>query len=864
MAPKRYDPNQIKHLAIGRWPELLGLSEEILSGRHQPCPKCGGNDRFRALDDFRSSGAVICNKCFNSNNGDGIATFAWLHGKSNGEAICELAVKLGVEAEASNSNTPGAKSSTRGKASKSSDKAKPKPAPSEQFKWMAWNDSLAALFCLRKPGIVSSSLVEIGAKIGNHFGGTVIALPVRDFTSGVIGYLAANASGGKLIIERKDGQGNSEVVDRVSWKNVCPKGNAGIVATPNLFDEQLRKSITRIYKMEGPSDLLAIIPFLRPNEAAWTNPAGAGENPGKFSWILEWCGSVQFVVIHDADQPGQKGATGDEEKDRTGFAGWALKSCKDVRNVELPFPLVENHGKDFRDWVVEGGDLAKLDGLVESAARIGSLKEIRNYIPTVEVDAEGVQHKIKTPVPIKSIIKQIVTELDGWPKCVDGTLFYHKGDSIRYFPTTADFFGWLRERRTVRWGQGEELATKDEFFSALKQNVDQVSELQSYPHFPLINGMYYTCEKSPKLGDGKALEGFLDFFNPDHPLDRQLMMACVATVFWGGPPGQRPGWLITSPLRQGAGKSSFSEKIAGLVGGLFDFNPKTDPDKDKTRLLSKEGLNKRIARYDNIKAVRFSLSTLESLITSEAISGHRMYQGEGSRANYLTWFITMNDPELSRDLAQRCVSVSLGAPRRDGDWTAAINQYIKDRGQEIIEDVAAFYQRPIRRTIKVNRWGAWVVEVLCRLDNPQEVFDLIEEREKENDSDAVAAECLNEYVHRKMNQLKYFHPSVVHLPNQLLARWANNAIGNEQRQAAMLKQVKQMADSGLLQEIEMNPSRTNGRGWLFRSMGCADGQVDYEIEKKISEYEKRFEEKPKEKDDKKNDKENESSDDLDF
>lgn len=850
MAPsKRYDLDRLKFLAAGRWSELLGLFGDVVNPKiHQPCPKCGGTKRFRVFDDFPNTGGLICNDC-PIKSPDGIESYAWLYGIPKAQAISTLAEKLGLDAIEA---TPGPKKSTRKGDSSTGSKSSADPpstptSPEDRFKWLDWNESLVALFCLRKPGILAISLVEIGAKIGTHYGTTVIALPVRDARGATLGYLAANATGGKMVIEHKDKSDPPKVTDieTMSWKNVFPSGCDGIVATPNLFDSEARAKLTRIYKTEGPSDLLALMPLLQPGEGAWCNAAGAGENPEKFGWVLDWFAGKQVVVIHDRDTAGVEGALGSKDSHKPGFAGWAARKARECRNVELPYPLAEKQGKDLRDWIAGGGDALALHKLIESAPIIPAAREFReitNYVLNFVTTKEGKEKAIKIPKRVRSIIAEVVKEFDGWPKCVDGTLFHHD-KSVRYFPTQPALFGWLREKRIVRWAQGEELATKDEFFCALKQNVEQVSELQNYPHFPPIQGMYYTCNQSPTPGDGKAVEGFLDFFSPDHPLDRQLMMACLMTVFWGGQPGQRPGWLITSPLRQGAGKSSFSEKIAALVGGLFDFNPKTDPDKDKTRLLSKEGLNKRVARYDNIKAVRFSLSTLESLITSEAVSGHRMYQGEGSRANYLTWFITMNDPELSRDLAQRCVSVSLGAPKRDGDWTAAVNKYIKDNGAAIIQDVAAFYQRPIRRTIKVNRWGSWVVEVLCRLDNPQEVFDLIEEREKANDSDSVAAEEVNEYVHHKMKQLGYHHPSVVHIPNQILARWANNAIGNEQRQAAVLKQLKQMADSGLLSELEINPSRKNGRGWIFRSGGWADSQTDYDIEKRIAEREKSLREK---------------------
>ena len=71
------DVARIKRAAAGHWPEILttlaGIPADRLDGRHGPCPKCGGTDRFRALDDFRDTGAVFCNQCFRQGNGDGLA-----------------------------------------------------------------------------------------------------------------------------------------------------------------------------------------------------------------------------------------------------------------------------------------------------------------------------------------------------------------------------------------------------------------------------------------------------------------------------------------------------------------------------------------------------------------------------------------------------------------------------------------------------------------------------------------------------------------------------------------------------------------------------------------------------------------------
>lgn len=59
----------IRVLTQGRWPSILlslGLPSKSLSGRHCPCPLCGGHDRFRFDDQNR--GTWICSQC---GSGDG-------------------------------------------------------------------------------------------------------------------------------------------------------------------------------------------------------------------------------------------------------------------------------------------------------------------------------------------------------------------------------------------------------------------------------------------------------------------------------------------------------------------------------------------------------------------------------------------------------------------------------------------------------------------------------------------------------------------------------------------------------------------------------------------------------------------------
>lgn len=60
--------------ARGRWPGILaslaGLTDQQLTDRHQPCPLCGGEDRYR-FDDKDGSGSWFCNRCGGKNQTGG-------------------------------------------------------------------------------------------------------------------------------------------------------------------------------------------------------------------------------------------------------------------------------------------------------------------------------------------------------------------------------------------------------------------------------------------------------------------------------------------------------------------------------------------------------------------------------------------------------------------------------------------------------------------------------------------------------------------------------------------------------------------------------------------------------------------------
>ncbi|HRK15064.1 MAG TPA: primase-helicase zinc-binding domain-containing protein [Prosthecobacter sp.] len=59
-----FDASDVLDAARGRWPRVLadlGVRADLLTGRHGPCPGCGGKDRFR-FDDIEGNGSFVCSQ----------------------------------------------------------------------------------------------------------------------------------------------------------------------------------------------------------------------------------------------------------------------------------------------------------------------------------------------------------------------------------------------------------------------------------------------------------------------------------------------------------------------------------------------------------------------------------------------------------------------------------------------------------------------------------------------------------------------------------------------------------------------------------------------------------------------------------
>lgn len=87
--------DEIHSLLRDRWPEVLerlGIAAKFLTGRHTPCPACGGKDRFRFHNRNRH-GDFYCNVC---GPGDGFTLLRRVHGWKFAEVKHEVIAAGGL------------------------------------------------------------------------------------------------------------------------------------------------------------------------------------------------------------------------------------------------------------------------------------------------------------------------------------------------------------------------------------------------------------------------------------------------------------------------------------------------------------------------------------------------------------------------------------------------------------------------------------------------------------------------------------------------------------------------------------------------------------------------------------------------
>jgi hypothetical protein len=397
-------------------------------------------------------------------------------------------------------------------------------------------------------------------------------------------------------------------------------------------------------------------------------------------------------------------------------------------------------------------------------ARIVNRSHVANAELRVETDHEGNDVSTLISKPIDAFAREIREAGAGWPRRCSSVLFVDRGDlgdddplpgmrRIWTLDRPEGMGAWLHSVADVKWhdartaahttaGRGVTLVSKTEMHEYLRATVEPVyRSLAVLPHFPPMDGVYYVPTKLPQP-TGLALEAFMQMLNPATDADRQLLLAAILTPGWGGDPGRRPPFVLTSEYGRGAGKTATASAISGLIwgGSVTIAKDETSGDVNK-RLLSTEAAGLRCVLLDNIKG-KLDGQGLESLITATTIDGHRMYVGQSSRINDFTFFLTINTPRLSKDLADRSVVIKIGQQRHGQSFVSEVTKFVKANRPALLADIYARLAEAPRGEVSAanrDRWQDWQDSVLCRCDEPDALAKIIIERRSDVDDDGEDA-----------------------------------------------------------------------------------------------------------------------------
>jgi hypothetical protein len=416
------------------------------------------------------------------------------------------------------------------------------------------------------------------------------------------------------------------------------------------------------------------------------------------------------------------------------------------------------------------------------------------WVPNPKAGEKGQPDELPKALTVDQIVVKLLSITGKWPCRVQAPsadkplLFADKGDAgvwhaddeechakasrliadrskltrITWMQSSEKCKSWLHQRVRLQFKdradfQGSNFVTVTDLYHSLGQ-VEDVGEYVSVeirPHFPAMKQHYYAWSwtkkpsNAPKWGCGSYLQTLLEFFdNCKDASSRAVLAAAVLTPAWGGPYGKRPAFVVTAPDR-GYGKSTIAEMIAKIWAGHMAINWESRNDEELLhRLLSPTALTKRIAIIDNVKGTLNS-GLIEALITETEISGKRMYSGEASRPNTMTYFITANGVRLSRDIAARSFFVELKKPDYRSGWDERLAEFVYDNLVDLVADIDAVLTAPLTMECKkLDRWALWEKEVLTRACQfvgditPDEVMELSSGLRNECDDDLEEARML--------------------------------------------------------------------------------------------------------------------------
>ena len=834
---------EVLAVANGQWRNIVlalcpGLPDAALTATHKPCPKCGGNDRFRCFDNFDETGGAYCSggkdnpDCHTEEtspkSGDGLAFLQWWNGWNFVRALNAVAAHLGIKGTSPVASPQPASSS--GKSAKKEPKAPAKKKDDRTLvqRWKRWEDNpeqllqLTAVWAETKEGVSLQAAMET-----EHFVGNWPSNRSENTVLAYYGYQTAkdDEEPTAIMLYRQQG-GHFPILGALPKRKTHMIKNS-INSWVFIGGKKRFREASVIWKVEGIPDGLALLPLVPDHHAIVTGTNGGKWNrrrPEKMPSIGIFKGKAAVIALPHCDTTGRTGAEG--------FCHDVQELVAKVFSVNLPY--TPESGKDGRDWVVDfrpqWGDEKFKAALYDWTKLQEIQKEVFGFEAPVgsilsnHIWAAGNECVPKT---MPEILSGIFDLTNGWPRRVGDRLFIHEDDQIRWLNKAPDMFAWVGRttKAIVDFARTSNAFGKEETFAAVKQGATGYKSIEVCPHEPRIPDHYYACNEYPS-GEGSHLKWLLDRFSPETEVDRDLILLMFATLFWGGSGGQRPAFLVTANGR-GAGKTTLAEVAAELAGGLIDVDLREDGQKIKQRILTAEGRDKRVILIDNIKAVRVSHAALEALITAPTISGHELYHGESQRPNTLLWILTMNGVGLSRDIAQRIVMIKLRIPEEySATWESEVKGFVKEFRDEIISDLIGFLRKPSKPISNHSRWGSWEHAVLSKLPfgadyrrtGPDEATKVIMQRQGETDVDSDESGEIETAITQQIMDLGYDDRDSVFFPSIVANQWYNTATNERNSMTKTTQILRQQIEEGSIKNLEYTRHKygqTRVRGFIW-------------------------------------------------
>lgn len=639
---------------------------------------------------------------------------------------------------------------------------------------------------------------------------------------GPIGWHSVRVDAKKIIIS-----------DKVQTEKMT-KGTPGLL---NMYGMQHLAQASVVWITEGLTSMLALQTVLGERTDHVVISPGACTHPPRDSYKSLFRGK-EVRLIFDLDEPTEKAPNGAGQQGAEIWLNFLIGTAANVRNIIL----TGERPIDLRDWLAAGNTFG---GLLELADKAPTRQQAQRTTSTlsnvVRIHEEGSTKTIAKDS--HEIMREMLAATGDWPRRVQDSLFVDDGGNITWLKRSPAMFGWLSGICKIEWYGTPDSVPKPEFYEFVRNRVQQYRAVEEFPHFPRIKSHYYLERGEIRTGDGSTIRKLIDdYFRPDSPEDWDLLYATILTLFWGGQTGTRPAFLFTTHQGRGTGKTTTATAIARLVGGTVNTDKGEKIEDIKKRLLTQESMGRRVVMLDNIKAERFSWAAFESLVTADSISGHQMYQGERSVANNLTWFLTINGPKLSRDIAQRVIPIYLKKPKQYGKrWHEECNDFIDRRRWDIIADIRSAFDRPPKPGFEPqSRWGSWEYEVVGRLPDPDNVQRTILERQSELDEDIETGAHVEEFVSDKLEGLGYDPQShSVFIPSDVITKWFREAIDEPLSPKAVARRIKQGHGEGVYHHLRDTDERVYHSGGRSRGVVWChkEFQSDFEFKEFVKNRE---------------------------